>query len=98
MRNRLSLYGISLFYSLFWDGDNRLPTSKELLESAIVRDADLMMQKTKNKVTELDQHKLKDIFLPTLEVSGQAGYLNATTRLSSPEINLSLFLLFQRGI
>ena len=65
------------------------PDFKELLESAIVRDADLMMQKTKNKVTELDQHKLKDIFLPTLEISGQAGYLNATTRLSSRfEINL----------
>ena len=97
MRNRLSLYGISLFLLTVLGWGQSAPDFKELLESAIVRDADLMMQKTKNKVTELDQHKLKDIFLPTLEVSGQAGYLNATTRLSSPEINLEPFLTIPSG-
>ncbi|MDX8556859.1 MULTISPECIES: TolC family protein [Elizabethkingia] len=97
MRNRLSLYGISLFLLPVLGWGQSAPNFKELLESAIVRDADLMMQKTKNKVTELDQHKLKDIFLPTLEISGQAGYLNATTRLSSPEINLEPFLTIPSG-
>jgi hypothetical protein len=34
----------------------------------------------------LDQQKLKDIFLPTVEISGKGGYLNATARFISPEI------------
>ncbi len=97
MRNRLSLYGISLFLLPVMGWGQSAPDFKELLESAITRDADLMMQRTKNKVTDLDQHKLKDVFLPTLEVSGQAGYLNATTRLSSPEINLQPFLDIPAG-
>ncbi len=97
MRNRLSLYGISLFLLPLMGWGQSAPNFKELLESAIARDADLMMQKTQNKVIGLDQHKLKDIFLPTLEISGQAGYLNATAHLSSPEINLQPFLTIPSG-
>jgi hypothetical protein len=55
------------------------------------------MQITQNKLTDLDEHKLKDIFLPTLEVSGQVGYLNATARLTSPEINLAPFINIPEG-
>ncbi|SDC90470.1 TolC family protein [Niabella drilacis] len=73
------------------------PDFKELLDSALVRDADLRMQQTKNKITELDQQKLKDIFLPTLEASGMAGYMNATAHLISPEINLQPFLNIPEG-
>jgi hypothetical protein len=47
MRNRLSLYGISLFLLPVLGWGQSAPDFKELLESAIVRDADLMMQKTK---------------------------------------------------
>ncbi|WP_326984181.1 TolC family protein [Chryseobacterium sp. MYb264] len=73
------------------------PDFRELLDSAVVRDSDLKMQLTQNKLTDLDEHKLKDIFLPTLEMSGQAGYLNATARLTSPEINLTPFIRIPEG-
>lgn len=73
------------------------PDFRELLDSALVRDADLKMQLTKNKITELDQHKLRDALLPTLEASGMAGYMNATAHIVSPEINLQPFLNIPEG-
>ncbi|MBZ4189876.1 TolC family protein [Niabella beijingensis] len=73
------------------------PDFKELLDSALVQDADLKIQVTKSKLTSLDQHKLKDAFLPTLEASGMAGYMNATAHIVSPEINLQPFLTIPEG-
>ncbi|HEX2846352.1 MAG TPA: TolC family protein [Chitinophagaceae bacterium] len=81
-----------LMVSCFNSHAQTVPGFKELLDSAMARDADLKMQLTKNKTTDLDHQRLKDAFLPTLEVSGMTGYMNATAHLRSPEINLEPFL------
>ncbi|WP_292009340.1 TolC family protein [Chryseobacterium sp.] len=73
------------------------PDFRELLDSAMVRDSDLKMQITQNKLTDLDEHKLKDAFLPTLGLSGQIGYLNGTARTTSPEINIQPFIHIPEG-
>ena len=96
MRNTLSCLVLSLL-SLGYCKAQQAPNFRELLDSALVRDAELKLQQNKNKVTSLDQHKLKDIFLPTLELSGTAGYMNATMHLVSPEINLQPFLNIPEG-
>ncbi|MBO9592274.1 MAG: TolC family protein [Niabella sp.] len=96
MKNMLPL----LLLLLLFHSNSRAqsaPGFRELLDSALVRDADLKMQLTKNKITGLDQRKLKDIFLPTLQASGMAGYMNATAHLISPEINLQPFLDIPQG-
>ncbi|KIC62176.1 TolC family protein [Chryseobacterium taiwanense] len=97
MKNNLLIFtfGFLLFPTFGWA--QSAPNFRELLDSAMVRDSDLKMQITQNKLTDLDEHKLKDIFLPTLEMSGQAGYLNATVRLTSPEINLAPFIQIPKG-
>lgn len=97
MKNNLLifLFGFLLFPALGWS--QSAPDFRELLDSAMIRDSDLKMQITQNKLTDLDEHKLKDVFLPTLEVSGQVGYLNATARLTSPEINLAPFIQIPKG-
>ncbi|NAW51621.1 TolC family protein [Elizabethkingia argentiflava] len=86
MKHRLSLYRISLCLLPILSWGQSVPDFKELLDSAMARDADLLIQQTENKITDLNQHKLKDVFLPTLEISGQAGYLNASTGLPSSNI------------
>ena len=64
------------------------PTLQELIDSALVNDGTLTQQSLENKYTKLDDQKLKDVFLPKVEVSGKAGYLYTTAHLKSPEINL----------
>lgn len=97
MKNNLLIFTFSFLAFPAFCRAQSAPDFKELLDSAMVRDSDLKMQITENKLTDLDGHKLKDIFLPTLEVSGQAGYLNGTVRLTSPEINLAPFINIPEG-
>ena len=53
------------------------PTLKELIDAAMTKDAAIEQQNLESKSNLLDQQKLKDIFLPTVEISGKGGYLNA---------------------
>lgn len=96
MKSKLSFLLLSLLFYHYAHAQTA-PGFKELLDSAMVRDADLKAQLTKNKLTVLDQHKLKDVYLPTLEVSGMASYLNATAHVISPELNLQPFLNIPEG-
>ena len=64
------------------------PTLQELIDSALQNDGTLTQQTLENKYTQLDYQKLKDVFLPKVEVTGKAGYLYTSARLNSPEINL----------
>ncbi|WP_160715980.1 TolC family protein [Chitinophaga solisilvae] len=96
MKNKLFFLLLSLIFYHYGNAQTA-PAFKELLDSAMVKDADLRAQLAKNKLTSLDQHKLKDVYLPTLEVSGMAGYLNATARIISPELNLQPFLNIPEG-
>ena len=64
------------------------PTLQELIDSALINDGTLTQQTLENKYTQLDDQKLKDVFLPKVEVTGKAGYLYTSARLNSPEINL----------
>lgn len=97
MKSNLLIFTLGFFLLPTVGWAQSAPDFKELLDSAMVRDSDLKMQITQNKLTDLDEHKLKDIFLPTLEVSGQVGYINATARLTSPEINLAPFIRIPEG-
>ncbi|MBO9730862.1 MAG: TolC family protein [Chitinophaga sp.] len=96
MKSKLFFLLLSLLFYHYANAQTA-PGFRELLDSAMVRDADLKAQLIKNKLTVLDQHKLKDAYLPTLEASGMAGYLNATARVISPELNLQPFLTIPEG-
>ncbi|SHK54197.1 Outer membrane protein TolC [Epilithonimonas mollis] len=64
------------------------PTLQELIDAAMTKDAAIEQQNLDSKSNLLDQQKLKDVFLPKLEISGKTGYINATARLISPEITI----------
>lgn len=81
------LIGILLLVPLNVFAQNT-PTLQELIDSALVNDEVLQQQGLENKLTGLDDEKLKNAFLPRLDVSGKGGYLYASTHLVSPEITI----------
>lgn len=76
-----------LFFPLVFSAQ-QAPTLQELIDSALVNDGTLTQQTLENRYTKLDDQKLKDVFLPKVEVTGKAGYLYTSAHLNSPEINL----------
>ena len=76
-----------LFFPLVFSAQ-QAPNLQELIQSALSSDGTLTQQKLENKYTQLDDQKLKDVFLPKVDISGQAGYLYASAHLKSPEIGI----------
>lgn len=68
------------------------PTLQELIESATHIDYNLQQQVLENKKTKLNDEKLKDLFLPKLEVSGKAGYLYSQSYFSTPQFSIPSLL------
>lgn len=60
------------------------PSLRELIDAGMAKDGLLEQQTLETKYTELDQQKLRDIFLPKLEVSGKYGYLYGSAHLTTP--------------
>lgn len=61
---------------------------QELIQEALAKDANLNQQKIEHKYTALDQEKLRDIFLPKLEVKGKYGYMYSSVNLTTPDLAL----------
>ena len=76
-----------LFFPLVFSAQ-QAPNLQELIQSALSSDGTLTQQKLENKYTQLDDQKLKDVFLPKVDISGKAGYLYASAHLKSPEIGI----------
>ncbi len=64
------------------------PTLKELIDAAMTKDESIEQQNLESKSNFLDQQKLKDVFLPKVEISGKGEYLNASAKFLSPAIAL----------
>jgi hypothetical protein len=98
MKNNLLIFTFSFlaFPALGWA--QSAPDFKELLDSAMVRDSNLKMQITQNKLTDLDEHKLKDIFLPTLELSGKPGILTEPQDLRHRKLISLLLSIFLKAL
>ncbi|WHF52331.1 TolC family protein [Chryseobacterium gotjawalense] len=84
-KNNLSK--VMLFLPLVFSAQ-QVPTLPELIDSALVNDGTLTQQILENKYTKLDDQKLKDVFLPKVDISGKTGYLYASAHLKSPEIGV----------
>jgi len=89
MKNRNKKWaGILLLLPALIFSQTSAPTLQELIDSALVNDGTLNEQILQNKITNLDDKKLKDVFLPRVDVSGQAGYLYTSVNFMTPEINI----------
>lgn len=83
---KIFLFLVAGFYGVF--NAQTAPTLQELIQAALSKDEAIMQQNLELKSNLLDQKKLKDLFLPKVEISGKGGYFNATTQFASPEISL----------
>lgn len=86
-RNRKLTPFLLLFPSVIF-AQNNVPTLQELINNALATDGILNEQILQNKITRLDDEKLKDIFLPKVDISGKAGYMYTSANFSTPELNL----------
>lgn len=66
------------------------PTLDELIQGALQSDGALERQMLQNKLTDVDSDRLKDVFLPKVEVSGKAGYMYMSTHYKTPEMNIGI--------
>lgn len=89
MKNRTKKWAgiLFLFPSLVFS-QTSAPTLQELINSALANDGTLNEQILQNKITHLDDEKLKDVFLPKVDISGQAGYLYTSAHFTTPEFNI----------
>lgn len=84
---KTKLYAFLLFLPVSFFAQEA-PTLQELITASLAADGNLQQQVLENSYTQLDDKKLKDIFLPKLEVTGKAGYMYTSAHLRSPEITL----------
>lgn len=84
--NKILLGAVCLCPAAFFAQE--APSLQELISQALQNDGTLSQQILENRYTKLDDEKLKDIFLPKLEVSGKAGYMYAHSYFKSPEITI----------
>lgn len=84
---KMHLSKLLLFFPLVFSAQ-QAPTLQELINAALGSDGTLIQQNLENKFTLLDDQKLKDIFLPKVDISGKAGYLYTSAHLKSPEIGI----------
>ena len=65
------------------------PTLNELIDSALIHDSRLIQQKLENQLTLLDDERLKDVFLPKVDLTGKTGYLYTSANIKMPGLDIS---------
>lgn len=88
MKNNKSWLGALLMFPFLGFSQAVPPTLQELVDKALAIDGTLNEQQLQNKLTALNDEKLKDIFLPKLDISGKAGYMYTSVGYTTPEIHL----------
>lgn len=64
------------------------PDLQELIESAIATNGQLNEQKLRNQLTQLDDDRLKDLFLPRVDLTGEVGYIYASANFKMPGLDI----------
>ncbi len=64
------------------------PQLKELVDSAMVLDGKLSEEMLQNRLTMLNDERLKDVFLPRIDITGKTGYLYTSAKFTSPEMTI----------
>lgn len=60
------------------------PSLKEILDSALVVDHSLQNSELNVELTKIDQERIKDAYMPKVEIDAQGGYLYSAFNLTSP--------------
>lgn len=63
------------------------PSLRSLIEAAIANDGKLAEEKLEIQRSQLDNDRLKDVFLPKVDLTGKAGYLYTSANFKTSGIN-----------
>ena len=64
------------------------PSLKEILDSALVIDQPLQNKELSVELSKIDQERIKDAYLPRVELDAKGGYLYSAFNLTSPAFAL----------
>lgn len=88
MKIQLKQIGFLFIFIPFLSFGQSAPDLRELIDAAIANDGNLTEQKLQNQLTQLDDERLKDVFLPRVDLTGQAGYLYTSANFKTPGLNI----------
>ncbi len=80
--------GGALFFSVFLPTKSiaqTAPSLREILDSAIVHDYNYANKQLSLESIELDQERLKDVYMPRLDINAKGAYMFSVTDLTTPE-------------
>lgn len=64
----------------------KAPTLRELIDSALVNDHHFENKQLEIESSRIDQQRLKDAYLPKIDISGKGGFLSSSFDLATPGI------------
>ena len=84
---RCTLGGAILIWSSFWNSiyAQNAPTLREIIDSALVHDYNYANKQLSLEVIELDQERLKDVYMPHIEFSAKEAFTSAAFDLTTPQ-------------
>lgn len=89
-KHDLNLVGITLLHLLFMSNmyAQNQPSLQEILDSALVHDYKYKNKQLVLKQIELDQEKIKDAYMPRLELNAKEAYAYGAGNLTSPAFSI----------
>lgn len=96
MRKNYLCLLISLIWIVRCTGQSEMPSLQELVDSAIHKDYSLANKKLDVQLTELDQEKLKDVYLPHLDLTVKDAFILTSFGVKSrdliniPQLNIDI--------
>src|SRR5690625_5895151 len=90
MKLKIKILWMITFLSPFSVFSQSVPDLEDLIQAAIANDGNLNQQKLQHQITQLSDERLKDIFLPKVNLTAQTGYLYTSTNYKTPGLHIPL--------
>src|SRR5690625_6794555 len=90
MKLKIKVLWMITFLSPFFVFSQSVPDLEDLIQAAIANDGNLNQQKLQHQITQLNDERLKDIFLPKVNLTAQTGYLYTSTNYKTPGLHIPL--------
>ena len=90
MKLEIKILWMIIFLSPFFVFSQSAPDLEDLIQAAIANDGNLNQQKLQHQITQLSDERLKDIFLPRVNLTAQTGYLYTSTNYKTPGLHIPL--------
>lgn len=90
MKTEFKILWLIFTLSPFIGFPQSVPDLEELIQAAINNNENLNQQKLQHQITQIDDDRLKNVFLPKIDLTAQTGYLYTSTDYKTPGLHLPI--------